>query len=330
MKSVIVLLVMMVLTGFAFWFVWMNRASEKIVASTLPIAVAAVIGIFLAGWVFGGEADYETAFPVCYMLDLETKLPLDTVEEMNNLPMKNPMIFRSHRFEHGPSPVPELKNQRPDLFLDTTKNDFCRNIYHHLLQRSLIDFLTVLYRGSWKAEAFRFDVGSMNFGRYGVVPQAAPAATVVETKNIERILDGNFFARIHRWPSPQFSLPPNSKVELRAPAGGSDDNGTGEITLSNPFCTIKLVSEIAFPVRTIGEYRLLTGLSEEQASLATNMYLLRVNIHYNRLRSGHPDMKAHKEWATQLTGEIKDQFDEQVIWAKVKGDVQFHFYAPQH
>src|SRR6266851_4274012 len=86
MKSVVVLLLFIAVTAVAFWFVWMNRASEKIVSSTLPIAIAAIVGVFLAGWVFGGDEDNETVFPVCYMLDLESKLPLDSVDEMNKLP----------------------------------------------------------------------------------------------------------------------------------------------------------------------------------------------------------------------------------------------------
>ena len=71
MKPALVLLPFLAGTAFVFWFVWNNRASEKIVSSTLPIAAAAILGVILAGWVFGGKADYENVFPVCYMLDLE-------------------------------------------------------------------------------------------------------------------------------------------------------------------------------------------------------------------------------------------------------------------
>jgi hypothetical protein len=333
MKSVAVLIVFVLLTGGAFWFVWMNRASEKIVTSTLPIAVAAIVGVVLAGLVFGGDADYEAVFPVCYMLDLDSKLPLDSMDEMNKLPTENSTVFGSHRFSFGQSPVPELKKQRPDLFADKTKNDFSVNIYHHLLQRSLIDFLAMRYWGSWKAEALLFNLGSIGFGRYGgnINPDTSLGRTVLTAADLEKILKGNWFARIHRWPSLQLSLPPDSKIAIRVPAGGPDATGRGEVRISNRFCTITLATEVALPIRTIGEYRIMTGLSDEQVrDLATNVYLLRAHVHYTRWLFGHPEMKAHKEWATQLVNDIRNQFDEQVIWTLVKeDDLRSHLHPPE-
>src|ERR1035437_533068 len=313
MKSTVALCLFVALTASAFWFVWMNRASEKIISSTLPIAVAAIVSVFLAGLVFGGEADYDTVFPVCYMLDLESKLPQYSVDEMNKLPTEKSMIFGSHRFSFGPSPVPELKKLMPNLFADPAKNEFCRNVYHHLLQRTLIDYLAMHYMGSWKAEALLFNVGSIGFGRYGGAASGDTPhkQTVLKVADLEKVLDGNWFSRIHRWPSMQLCLPPNSKLAVQVPAGGPDDNGNGEIRISNRFCTITISTETALPIRTIGEYRVMAGLSDSQAyDLATNMYLLRFRIHYARWLFGHPAMKAHKERATQMVNEIKNQFDE--------------------
>jgi hypothetical protein len=78
-------------------------------------------------------------------------------------------------------------------------------------------------------------------------------------------------------------------MTVRVPAGGTDDAASGEIRIINRFCTITMETEVALPIRTIGEYRIMAGLSDAQADdLATNMYLLRARIHYTRWLSGHP------------------------------------------
>lgn len=333
MKSFIVLGFLLAATAFAFWFVWMNRASEKILMSTLPIATGAILTVFLAGWVFGGESDYDTKFPVCYMIDLESKLPLDSIEEINKFGADRSMIFRMHRFSNGPSAVPLLKPRRPDLFSDTTKNDFCRNIYHHLLQRSLIDFLAQLYRASWRAEPLRIAVGSIRLEMYGRIPErdAPSRQTLLKTEDIERVLAGNWFATVRVWPSEQLSLPPDTTLTVQVPAGGTDALNKGEIRLRNRFCTITLSTEPAFAVRSIGEYRRMAFLSDTEASnLATNAYLLKANIHYSRLRSGHPEMKVYKDWAAQLVEQIRNEFDEEAIWVRVKEDeMRSRLYTPE-
>ncbi len=53
MKAVIILLVSGLLTASAFYLVWMNRASEKLLSAVIPVAVAALAGILVAVFVFG-------------------------------------------------------------------------------------------------------------------------------------------------------------------------------------------------------------------------------------------------------------------------------------
>jgi len=321
MKVSAALAVLLVLANAgAIWFVWMNRASEKIVTSTLPIAILAIIGIFLAGWVFGGEDDYSVVFPVSYMVDLRTKLEIE-----------EPGIFTACRLLRRPSPVPQLKAQHPELFPGDL-NYFARNVYQHLLQRSFVDFLTMLYRGSWRARALRFDIGSGGFAQYGPAPQDQPKGSrILKAVDIERALGQNWFAHIHTWPDPQLVLPPGSELVLTPPTGGGDDNSTSAMRISGPFCTVTLNVESVFPIRTVGEYRIMAGLSDEAVQdYATNTYVVRASIHYNRLRSGHPDMKMHREWAQQLVEELRTEFDEQRIWVRVKEmDMRTRHYPPE-
>jgi hypothetical protein len=319
MKSMLLLIILALGTIGAFWFVWMNRASEKIVTSTVPIAILALIGIFFVGWVFGGEDDYQVVFPVCFPVDLRTKL---VIEE--------PMIFRNHRFYFGPSQIAELRKQRPDLFPDD-KNNFVRNVYQHFLQRSFVDFLVMLYRGTWRGRALRFDIGLGGIGQYGPAPEPPQASHILKASDIEQALAGNWFARIPAWPDPQLALPPGSELSITPPAGGGDSNSNSEMRIRNDFCTITVTVESDFPMRSVGEYRIMAGLSDQAVrDFATELYIVRARIHYSRLRSGHPRMKLYKEWAKQLVHELQNQFDEQRIWSQVKEEyMRMRHYPPE-
>lgn len=320
MKSAL-FVVLIVATAGAFWFVWMNRASEKIINSTLPIAVAAILAVILAGWVFADEPDFDAVFPVNYMVDLETKLPLEAVDTINKFRINDSSVFSSRRFVLGPSPITLLKSQRPDL-LDANKNNFVRNLYHHLLQRSIIDLLIQIYRGSWKAEPLYFKMGSFAVGRYGGNPKDGEQLeqTILTEREIEAVLRGNWFAQTHVWP-PRLCLPPKTHLTVAVPPGDTDAQTKGEIEISNRFCTIRISTEIVSSIRTIGEYRIIAGLSDEEAyHLASNTYLLRAKVSYTKWLAGNPDMKALKQWAEQLVTQVKNNFDEELIWQQVKDD----------
>jgi hypothetical protein len=190
MKAQVVLLLFVAAIVFVIWFTWTNRASEKIITSTVPIAIAAIVGILLAGLVFGGEEDFEAVFPVCFMIDRKTKLEISPFAF-------NP--FRSRSVLATSNAVAELKEERPELF-PVNLNNFSRNIYQHWLQRAFVDFLSTLYQGTWKARAIRFDIGSIGFGQYGPAPDSTEKSKVLETKDIEEALGQNLFARSHMWP----------------------------------------------------------------------------------------------------------------------------------
>jgi hypothetical protein len=48
-----------------------------------------------------------------------------------------------------------------------------------------------------------------------------------------------------------------------------------------------------------------------------------MNVEFGRLRSGNPQMPTYKRWATGIVEGLRDQFDEQLIWARTKADYLF-------
>ncbi len=192
----------------------------------------------------------------------------------------------------------------------------------------------MLYRGSWKARHLSFDIGSgpSGFGLFGATPEEQPGTSrVLKTDDIERALSGNWFAKIHFWPDSQISLPPGTELVVKPPTGGGDDNSTSEIVIANDFCSITLTVEFELPIRSVGEYRIMAGLSDEDVrDFATDMYVVRAQIKYSRLRSGHPEMKLYKAWAQQLVDELRNQFDEQLVWTRVKdADMRLRHYPAE-
>jgi hypothetical protein len=129
----------------------------------------------------------------------------------------------------------------------------------------------------------------------------------------------------------KLALPPGTALIITPPSGDGDANSTSLIELKNDMCSITLKVENCIPVGDIGEYRVIWGLSDEEAQrLATLMYIVEARIHYSRLRAGHPDMKSYKAWAKQLIDELRNEFDEQIIWARVKeNDLRLRHYPAE-
>ena len=61
----------------------------------------------------------------------------------------------------------------------------------------------------------------------------------------------------------------------------------------------------------------------EKEKLATATYIVRFKADFSRWFSGNPDMPKYKRWATQLANELKQQFDEEILWRRIKEDYVF-------
>src|SRR5438270_1928687 len=169
-----VLLMMIAATAGAFYVVWLNRASEKIVTAVLPISVGALAGIFLSIFVFGAEAKTTVRFPVVFLFRKD-KMPV--------VPPYRPLL--SSLFE-----VPELQKDHPDLIADDTQG---ATLYHHLLQRSIVDTIAFWHSGSWETEIDRFNIGgTQEMGR--PASDASGVSEKLSTEELQRKLIGNRFA----------------------------------------------------------------------------------------------------------------------------------------
>jgi hypothetical protein len=306
MKALIMLILLIVATALAFYVVWMNRESEKIITAVVPISVAALIGVFLTVFLFGGEPPITAKFPVVFLFRISDRAPLA-------LPDRPPLLSL---FE-----VPTLKERNPALIED---NDNGVTLYHHFLQKAIVDTIASRYSSSWEVEIVDFKTGVGQQQGSQTSRDATEPSTKLSTAQIDALLKGNRFAGIHFITTPEIALPPGSVMTIRTPGGVNARALEGEIVVKNDFVTLRMMTANSMWMRSLGGYRVLMGYSWEQdREFATAQYLVSVRAEFDRLRSGHPKMPKYKQWVKQIVSQLQAQFDEQIVWSDTRQNYLF-------
>ena len=162
----------------------------------------------------------------------------------------------------------------------------------------------------------------LRFQPSGATPEPSKILT---TEEITTLLNGNKFAGINTGMPPQIALPPRATLRITPPH--REPNGvmtTGEIRIQNLFCAVSIRTEESSWMRGAGSLARLAGLSDvENQQLGTATYIIRFKAEFSRWFGGNPNVPKYKRWATQLANELKEQFDEQIIWQRTKEDYIF-------
>jgi hypothetical protein len=128
-----------ILTLGAYWLAWNNRASDKVISAILPIGLAAVLGVGTSVLIFGAESSTRAAFPMAFFVGAEDRLPIPFEGERRGL-------------ETGVFPLLNT--------LDYTRTDDPDSVllYHHLVQRLLLQHLINRYTSNWDYETIRYEL----------------------------------------------------------------------------------------------------------------------------------------------------------------------------
>lgn len=318
MRTVIVTIAFGLVTVAAFVLVLLNRASEKILTAVIPIAVAGLVAIYLAVFVFGGEPTTIIVFPASFLYQTETKMPA-------NLP--HLLVWR--RFSPALFLPAQLSKKHPEDFNDTDPPDRV-NLYHDLLQRAILDWMSQRYRATWQVEITQFDLPNYRS------QESAPAATIVEPSKtysgdeITTLLRGNRFADVHSALAGQLSVPRDTVLTVEPPHIDNVVGEIGRISLTNNYCRIVILTQFHSWMLGVGPYGTLAGMSaDENSKLATVTYRVRITIQYSKWRSGNPKMPLYKTWAGGIAQGLQDQFDEQSLWTNAKADYLFQRQVEQ-
>lgn len=306
MKAYSILLLLVLVTLVAFYVVWMNRASEKIISAVLPISAAALIGIFMAVFVFGGQSTTIVQFPAMFIF----KSPENISVAMPFRPVQ-PSLFL----------VPLLAKTNPDLMKD---DDNGATLYHHLLQKAMIDSLILRYSSSWKAKIIRFDTSTGSMTQFGAADDASGPSKKITKDELETLFAGNRFAKLNMSLGSELTLPPGTRVNIEPPHRDQRLGQVSSIVFDNDFVRVIIETRLSNWGVLFGGYRLLLGhANDTNTDLRQVTFDITIKHEYKRLRTGHPEMPQYKAWADQLTEEVQREFDEQRIWAKTKEDYAF-------
>jgi len=306
MKALIVLIVLIVATGLAFYVVWMNRESEKIVTAVVPISVAALIGVFLSVFLFGGEPAVTARFPTVFLYRVSDLQPL--------APPDRPLL--NSLFE-----VPTLAAKQPELAKDKESG---AALYHELLQKAIIDKLASTFPHSWEVDIADFKTGMGQQLTVQPAQDATEPSTKLTLSELDALLKGNRFAGTYATPSPGLALPLGSSMTIASPHTAPSGMLEGRIAIKNAFVTLTISTGYSLWMRSLGGYRVLMGYSwEQEQDFASAQYIVEVRAQFSRLRSGHPNMPKYKKWVSQIISALRADLDEQVLWSQTRENYLF-------
>jgi hypothetical protein len=291
----------------AIMWAYMNRDSEKIV-TTLFLGVTALIGSLLAVALFGSEPAILKVFSTPIMIDAKTGLPFEGLP-YPALPVL-PTIGAREKLKAHPELIPDLK-----------VDPFAQTLYHHLLQRAIVNWLEEKYPSTWEADVFPMSLGESS--GYMFQSKQVPSRLYPTDELTKKMADNKFGDIMGPFgDSKAFGLavPEGTELEISAPHMDASIGEVSALKLRNRLCTITVETRRSMSMVGAGSYRLMLGLNQEQAQQAirTDQYIVVISASFNRFLSGHPEMPKYKKWASDITNGLEAQFDERAMWDKSK------------
>jgi hypothetical protein len=299
-------------------FAFFNRDSEKIV-TTLWLGVVALIGSTVAVAWFSSERPIYKVFSVPIIIHADTRLPLEDLP-YPVLPMGFAISVRDELTAH------------PDLLPEPKQDSFAQSTYHHALQRAIIYWLEQKYPSTWQTDVFPMTLSEMS--GYGF--QSREVATRLYLRSeLKSNLSGNKFADIRGvfagGDKLGLAVPKGTELTVSAPHADAAQGEISSIELHNRFCTIRINIRGGMTMVGAGSYRLLFGMSQDQAqqTLKSDQYVVQISATFNRLLAGNPEMPDYKKWVSDITTGLETQFSDEVVWSKTKDWLLLHRVAGQ-
>jgi hypothetical protein len=248
--SAAVALLMLLIVNVAFFLVYLNRASAEVLTAAAPVAAGAFSAILLV-FTFAKPAPIERAFPVLVLGRQSDLHPIEIPHRPN--PRRFRLLFAQWATENA------------SLLSDPARPDGeASPLYHHLLQRAIVDWMSTRYFGTWRIRSERFETGDRT-ERWGPLPDAATTSkTILTSDDIQRVLGANRFASTQgSHLEEQLALPPRTTMTVQPPSTQSP-LGESEIRFKNRLTDLKIRISYASSGLGLGSYD-PPGVSQDQA-----------------------------------------------------------------
>lgn len=288
------------LTGY---LAYLNRGSEK-VAANLPTALAvSAVGALLTLLFSLQPAERSTSFPVEYVLDPKTVLPLSCEafpECTSYTDAGGASVFGAWTV------IDEITQGKPVAVGD---NLVLSQLYRDVLVRQLLDTLRFTYLKSWDAQPSRFELPTGG-GHITYAARAVWTGRKLGGADLVAACGGS-----PGWVSSKFeflNLPPNTDVS------GVTQPESFVLRLRNAFSDVSLEVTSRGVESGLGPLRELCHIGfEAEKDYWRPRYSVALSATFSTLRSGHPEMPLYKHWVDTMIGEI-ERFDSVRRWAALR------------
>jgi hypothetical protein len=295
----------------AVWLAYLNRSSEMLRSNGVTAVVVGVAGLLATLWfsLKAPEARHHQ-FPVVFVLDAASRLPLPPWESLVAAPYADPAT--------GLGVLPPGRDRlKAEIMRAAQPGDIdgLLALYLDVMVSYFMDALGRTFSTSWDVEVSSFETAQVATTSYG------PRAPLGRGLSLPR---RELVANV---PRAQIVSTPGFAETLTVPPGThavgweAKDARNRVLRLSNPFVTLRV--EIATWSYGIGAGGLapLVGMSqmESQEKMATLSYLVSLDASFERLRSGHPDMPDYVRWVDTLFGQLR-RCDAEQRWRRMKED----------
>jgi hypothetical protein len=275
---------------FVAWLVFTNRSSEKVLTAAGSAALFILVYITFSGTQIPATDTYPA---VAFYRNSDKSI----------LMPEGGWVFAD-------SELNQLRHSNPELLSSAADKDG-RTLYHHFLQREIIECLSRTYRGSWRVETHQFELFGDEEG-FGGPSSPAVKSNVIDTAALSKIMHANWFA--DSVPTqPQLAVPPSTSLTVEAPSIDKSGIETGTIRLKNSLLTITIQTrEGSWGTGPVGELMLF----QWPPDFVHSHYVVNTRIEFSSWYPGDPMMSSYKDWAAQLVEVVKRNFDGRILWAK--------------
>jgi hypothetical protein len=275
------------------------------VSSTLPIAIGAILGIGISVFVFGSDPPKKVRFESTFVVD-----------HLSGAPEKSISDCRGGAYISDDEAT-EIAKQ-----VQLANEEMARgvHVYNHLLQWKMLSQLAFAYREGWQADYF----ASPRYRFQQIFHR--PISPSVTSEMVDFTKENTFWGT-GIMAEEHISLPPRSSISMSAPGikeGWAESEGLiilelDKLPILGPLYTIRIYNRPAVILPGTYGYKRYIGLSDaREAQLQTYIYEVRVETETSKWRSGSPSLAAFKGWADQLTEVLRNEFDEERLFERVR------------
>jgi hypothetical protein len=186
-----------------------------------------------------------------------------------------------------------------------------------------------MFSKHWQTEIITLNRYNTRFNN--VEPNADNSFEVISSDELRKKLKENkfvFFSSPFDHFTPfRLAVPPQTTIAIEAPKDsfkegenfGQIDIAIDRLPIFGPLYTIRISTRPLATGQGSQGYKKYAGLSAEQdRTLFTYLYEVKVTTETSRLRSGSPMLARYKQWKNRMVEALRDQLDDERIFERNK------------